>query len=354
MARSLRRAVKILAVTCVVLIAVPAFANHGPPPRSPNDPCNGTAAFNTDNVVTREVVDMIASQNGGSTTNATHALLPASGHVALQVRETTVPLSEVEFRFAPTDSGWSRDSTNHPGYLTAIEANENATRDADGDLVLGKTFVFFIPTDVVPDGNYVAQLRAIGADGSTVVGTVCVDSIVSNGQGLQQALDANRVAAYEPIESTAADVGFKPQPVAWFPAAEPSAAQQAGYGTRVLRVEFVEQLSAVKVEREEVDPLNPALKIWVDHTARLVPDDFSRPHFLAGGRMDETPLEGFANQKVWGPGYKFSFDGLPSLALPNERLRVTATDVAGKTFCGIYTFSSGPNGSFLVGGPTAC
>lgn len=348
-----RPTVKILAATWVVLLfTVPAFASHGPS-RSPTDPCNGAAGLDINNVITREFGDMIAAQNGGSTSNVTHALLSSSGHVALQVRETTVSFARVTFEFAPTDSRWNRDSTNHPAYLTAIEAREDPARDADGDLVLGKTFVFFVPTDVVTDGNYVARIRAFRADGSEV-GRLCVDAIVSNGQGALQMRDANTNPAYEPTENAGAGFGFLPQPVAWFPAGEPSAAQQAGYGAKELRLEFVEQLSSVKVEREETSPTDPTLKVWVDYTGRLAPDDYSRPHFLAGGRMDETPLEAFANQKVWGPGYKFAFEGLSGEAVPSERLRVTATDLAGKTFCGIYSFSAGDNGSFLTSAPARC
>jgi hypothetical protein len=132
------------------------------------------------------------------------------------------------------------------------------------------------------------------------------------------------------------------------------AAQQAGYAAKDLRIEFVESLTTVKVEREETDPVDPALKVWTDYTGLLASDDFTRTHFVAGGRMDGTPAESQGNEKVWGPGYKFPFTALGADALPNERLRVTGTDAAGKAFCGVYTFSVGANGSFAVGRPGAC
>lgn len=46
---------------------------------------------------------------------------------------------------------------------------------------------------------------------------------------------------------------FAPQPVLWFPAAEPTAGQQADYRPKQLRVEFVEGVAegTFSVEREE-------------------------------------------------------------------------------------------------------
>jgi len=450
----------LLAAVLGLMPVVPALANHGPPARSATDQCNGANGFDINNVITSDLVDAIAAQNQGSRnldgtidrTKIAHALISASGHAALQVRETPgTPLARVTFEFAPTNSAWNPSSTNHPGYLTAIEAREDPARDIDGDLVLGNTFVFLIPTDVVSDGNYVARLRGFKADG-TEVGRLCLDSIVANGQGLPQALDANRNPAYEP----AARAGlFAPQPILWFPAGEPSAAQQAGYGAKVLRIEFIESLAqaSLKIEREEDLPAPTGLvgtasstggslatgtyfykvtalnangetlpsneigvavtgptgsvsltwgavpgatgyrvyrgtsaggenvfyasttnsfvdtnaagtpgtpnsgaraKIWVDYTTLLGPDDLARPHFLAGGRMDETPLEPLANNKVWGPGFKFAFGSLPGEGLPAERLRITAQDRASNPFCGIYTFSAGANDSFLASSPATC
>jgi hypothetical protein len=94
---------------------------------------------------------------------------------------------------------------------------------------------------------------------------------------------------------------------------------------------------------------------FVDRTAALAADDFKRPHFLAGGRLDSTGAEStqLANEKVWGPGYKLDFAALGS-ALPSERLRITATDLSGKTFCGVYTFTGTANGSYQASKPGRC
>jgi hypothetical protein len=110
----------------------------------------------------------------------------------------------------------------------------------------------------------------------------------------------------------------------------------------------------VTVEREEPDPNDPALTVWTDYTSLLATDSFTRPHFVAGGRFDGTGGEAQANEKVWGPGYRFAFSDVGSAALPGERLRVTAADVAGKTFCGVYTFAAGGNGSFTASAPESC
>jgi hypothetical protein len=447
----------------MLLALVPAgaaLASHGPT-RQGTDACNGTDAFDINNVITTEVVDKIAAQNPGARrpdgtvdrTQITHALLNASGHALLQVREKPgFPLSRVAFEFSGTNSSWSANSTNHPGFLTAIDAQENPTADQDSDLVLGKTFSFFIPTDVVPDGNYVARLRAFRADGSEA-GRLCLDAVVSNGQDAAAAFRANTDPAYEPSENASSAFGFVPQPVAWFPAAEPSPSQQGSYGAKDLRIEFAEQVSGVKVEREQDLPTPTGLagtaattggslatgtyfykvtalnstgetvpsseisvpvtgptgrvaltwnavsgatgyrvyrgtsaggenvfytsgtnsfadtnaagtagsppgvgsaKIWVDYTSRLAGDDFARPHFLAGGRMDGTGLEGRSNEKVWGPGFRFPFGTLAGESLPSERLRISAQDAAAKAFCGVYGFGAGDNGSFLVSAPAAC
>jgi hypothetical protein len=350
-----------LAFALFALTAIVADANHGPT-RTGSDPCNGTAAFDINNVLTRDLVDAAASQNPGSVnpdgsidgTQITHSSILSSGHVAIQIRpDPGASYARVTFEFAAADQGWALNSTNHPGYLTAAEAREDPARDADSDPVVGGTFVFFVPTDVVSDGNYVARLRAFAADGSEL-GRVCTDAVVSNGQGGQGAVQANTDPGYEPSENSAAGVGFTPQPLLWFPAAEPSAAQQAGYGAKELRVEFPEALTAVSVEREETSPVDPAVKVWVDYTSLLVPDDYARPHFLAGGRLDATGAESRGNEKVWGPGYRFAFSGLDLETLQGERLRVSAQDGAGKSFCGIYTFSAGPNGSFIASAPEVC
>lgn len=459
---TLTRATALLAGSLALFAAVAggALASHGPT-RAGSDACNGTDAFNINNLITRGLVDAVAAQNPGARnpdgtldrTKITHGLVLSSGHVPLQFREKPgFPLSRLTFEFTGTDSRWSVSSTNHPGYLSAAEAREDLNQDADSDSVVGKTFVFPIPTDVVSDGNYVARIRAFGADGSEV-GRICVDATVSNGQGAQEALKANTDPAYEPTESTQAGYGFAPQPVAWFPAAEPTAAQQAGYGAKELRLEFAERLQSVSAEREEDLPTptglagtasttggslatgtyfyvvtalnetgetkasseisvpvtgptgsvalswNPVAratgyrvyrgtsaggenvsytsttnsftdtgaagaagsppsvgtaKIWVDYGTLLARHDFSRSHNLSGSRSEGTPFERLANKKVWGPGYRFSFAGLAGEALPSERLRVRAQDAAGKSFCGIYTFSAGSNGSFLASAPGAC
>jgi hypothetical protein len=351
-----------LALLALVAVAGVADANHGPS-RAGTDPCNGTNAFDINNVITRDLVSSVAGQNPGSVnpdgsidrTKITHSLQLSSGHVALQLREDAgaAPYARVTFEFAATDPAFAGNSTNHPAFLTAAEAREDPARDADSDLLVGGTFLINIPTDVVPDGNYVARLRAFDAAGAEL-GRVCTDAIVSNGQDAQEALRANTDPAYEPAESTAPGYGFTPQPVLWFPAGEPVTAQQAGYGAKELRIEFVESLTDVKVEREETDPVDPLLKVWTDYTALLADDNFTRTHFIAGGRMDGTPLEPQGNEKVWGPGYKLDFSGLGAEALPNERLRVSGTDAAGKSFCGVYTFSAGANGSFAVSRPAAC
>ncbi|HEV3474877.1 MAG TPA: hypothetical protein VG602_05900 [Actinomycetota bacterium] len=345
--------VTVLVLLLVGLAALPGTASHGPT-RSGADPCNGTNAFNVNNVITRDVTDAIAAQNpaavqGDGTLNRTlisHALFNAAGHVVIQVRETTTPLARVAFGFSATNSGWNRDSTNHPGYLTAIDASEQATRDADSDLVVGNTFLFFIPTDVVPDGNYVARFQGFDAAG-TELGRVCVDAIVQNGQGADAAFRANTDPAHEPTEPRTG-YGYSPQPVVWFPAGEAADAQKAGYGAKELRIEFGEKLAGVKVERFEGTA-------FVDRTAALAADDFRRPHFLAGGRLDGSGAESsaVANEKVWGPGYKLDFSALTGEALPGERLRITATDLSGRTFCGVYTFTAA-NGSYLASKPGRC
>lgn len=453
--------VRLFLATALLLVSgATALASHGPA-RQGGDVCNGTDAFDVNNVISQEIVDSIASQNPGARgpdgtldrSQITHALLNASGHVALQVRaKPGQPLARVAFEFSGTNSSWSLHSTNHPGFLTAIDATDSPSADADSDLLVGGTFLFLIPTDVVSDGNYVARLRGFRADGSEA-GRLCIDATVSNGQNALAAQQANTDPAYEPPESTAAGHGFKPQPVVWFPAAEPTAAQQAGYAAKAARIEFPEAVQPVTVEREEdlpaptglagtpsttggslatgtysyvVTALNavgetvpsaeisvpvtgptgsvalswdavpgatsyrvyrgtspggenvhyassgtsftdtgaagtagspPATgtaKIWVDYSSRLVADNFSRPHFIAGGRMDDSPLEGRANEKVWGPGYRFPFDSLAGESLPAERLRVSAQDAAGKSFCGVYTFTAGANDSFLPSAPGAC
>lgn len=449
-----------VAAAFLLLAATTALAGHGPV-RQGGDVCNGTDAFDVNNVISLEVLDRIADQNPGARrpdgsldrSQITHALLNASGHVALQVRAKPAhPLARVAFEFSGTNSSWSLHSTNHPGYLTAIDATDNPSADADSDLLVGGTFLFMIPTDVVSDGNYVARLRGFRPDGSEA-GRICIDATVSNGQDLFAAQRANSDPAYEPAENAAADHGFEPQPVVWFPAAEPTPAQQAGYGAKTARIEFAERVPQAIVEREEdlppptgltatasatggslatgtyfyvVTALNatgetlpsaevsvpvtgptgsvalassavpgatgyrvyrgtssggqnvhyasddtsftdtgapgaagspPSVgtaKIWVDYSSLLAADDFSRPHFIAGGRMDGSPLEGRANEKVWGPGFRFPFDSLAGEALPFERLRIRAQDAAGKSFCGIYTFSAGPNGSFLPSAPGIC
>jgi hypothetical protein len=350
----IRRLLAVL-VGLVILSPGPAAASHGPT-RTGTDPCNGTDAFDINNVITRDVVDTIAAQNPGSVrpdgtidrTKITHALLQASGHLAVQIREKTgSPLDRVSFEFSRADGTWTLNSTNHPGYLTAIDAREDPARDIDSDLVAGRTFVFFIPTDVVSDGTYVARFRGFTAAGAEV-GRICVDALVANGQDPAGAARANTDPAYEPTEA-GAGYGYTPQPVVWFPAAEPSAVQQAGYGPQALRIEFAERLSAgsLRVERDEAG-------IWVNYTSLLAPADVRRPHFVAGGRFDGSGGEGLANEKTWGPGYRFPFDQLPGSTLPSERLRISSQDVAGKSFCGVYTFTAGPNGSFLVSAPAAC
>ncbi|MGH2736672.1 MAG: hypothetical protein ACRDKZ_13915 [Actinomycetota bacterium] len=347
-----------VALAVGALPAVPAAAGHGPE-RAGTDPCNGTDAFNLNNVVSTDVVAGIAEQNPEALnadgtldrTQITHALLEASGHVALQVRASGTPFGRVAFEFSGTDSAWTGDSTTHPAYLTAIEAREDPARDIDGDLVVGGTHLFFIPTDVVPDGNYVARLRAFD-DAGAELGRLCLDAIVANGQGGPEAAQANGDPSYEPLED--AGQGFAPQPVVWFPAGE-AAAQQGGYGINELRIEFAEELApgSLKLEREEIDPANPAAMTWIDYTSLLSSDDLARPHFLAGGRMDETPLEALANNKVWGPGFKFPMSSLPAEALPNERVRVSAQDASGRPFCGVYSFTASGT-SFLASGPTSC
>ena len=72
----------------------------------------------------------------------------------------------------------------------------------------------------------------------------------------------------------------------------------------------------------------------VDRTSQLGRDDWSRPHSVVGGNAAGSPLDPVvANRKVWGPGYTFAFAGLPSESLPAERVRVSATDLAGKPYC---------------------
>jgi hypothetical protein len=452
--------VSLLFAALALVPAGTAPASHGPT-RSGTDACNGTDAFDINNLVTAEIVDAIAAQNPGARradgtidrTQITHALLKSSGHALLQVREKAgFPLSRVTFEFSGTNSGWTGHSANHPGYLTAIDAQENPAADADSDLVLGKTFTFFIPTDVVGDGNFVARMRGFRADGAEA-GRICLDAVVANGQSWLDAGKANTDPAYEPSENPGSDHGFVPQPVVYFPAGEPTAAQQAGYGLKDARIEFAEQLQAATIARErdlptptgltgtpsstggslatgtyfyKVTALNatgetvpsgeisvpvtgptgsvalswnavpgatgyrvyrgtasggqnvfytsgatsftdtgaagtagspPATgtaKIWVDESSRLSADAFSRPHFLAGGRMDGTGLEGRGNEKVWGPGYRFPFGALAGESLPAERLRISSVDTAGKRFCGVYTFAAGDNGSFGVSRPAAC
>ena len=350
-----RLPVAILTIGLVTVLSLPGSARHGPT-RSGGDPCNGTNAFNVNNVITRDVTDAIAAQNPAAVqsdgsigrTLVTHALFNAGGHVVIQARETTTPIARVAFGFSATNDGWNGNSTNHPAYLTAIDAQEQTTRDADSDLYVGGTFVFFIPTDVVPDGNYVARFQAFDA-ANTEIGRVCVDAIVRNGQGADAAFKANTDPAHEGTEP-AAGYGYTPQPVVWFPAGEPADAQKAGYGAKELRIEFGEALRpGLKVERFEGTA-------FVDRTAALVADDFRRPHFLAGGRLDSTGAEStqVANEKVWGPGYKFDFAPLNAGSLTSERLRITATDQSGKTFCGVYTFTATSNGSFQASKPGRC
>jgi hypothetical protein len=350
---------KPVSVTALVLIlvglsALPGAASHGPT-RSGADACNGTNAFNVNNVITRDVTDAIAAQNpaavqGDGSINRTlvgHALFNAAGHVAIQVRSTTTPLSRVAFGFSATDPNWTGNSSNHPGYLTAIDASEQPARDLDSDLVVGGTFVFFIPTDVVPDGNYVARFQGFDAS-NTEVGRVCVDAIVRNGQGADAAVRANTDPAHEPTEP-ASGYGYSPQPIVWFPAGEASADQQAGYGPKELRIEFAERLGAgLKVERREGT-------VWADRTASLVAADVSRPHFLAGGRLDGSGAESspIANEKTWGPGFRLAFGTLAGEALPAETLRITATDLSGRTFCGVYTFTAAGS-SYQASKPGRC
>lgn len=346
--------VPILVSILVGLVALPGMASHGPT-RSGGDPCNGTNAFNINNVITRDVTDAIAAQNPAAVqpdgsiarTLVGHALFNAAGHLAIQVRSTTTPLSRVAFGFSATDSGWTGNSTNHPGYLTAIDASEQTARDLDSDLVVGNTFVFFIPTDVVPDGNYVARFQGFDAS-NTEVGRVCVDAIVRNGQGADAAFRANTDPAHEPTEP-ASGYGYTPQPIVWFPAGEPSADQQAGYGPKELRIEFAERLQpGLKVERREGT-------VWADRTASLAAADVSRPHFVAGGRLDGSGAESspVANEKTWGPGYKLDLAALTGEALPGETLRITATDLSGRTFCGVYTFTAAGS-SYQVSKPGRC
>ena len=344
----------LLLAPVLFLPALIVSASHGPT-RSGSDSCNGTAAFNVNNLITRDVVAAIAAQNPGSQnadgtidrTKITHALLTSSGHAALQVRAAAgAPLDRVQFQFSATSPAWTPDSTNHPAYATAIEALETPDRPADADLVLGGTFIFLIPTDVVSDGNYVARLVAFNAGAE--VGRLCLDALVANGQGPTGAAQANSDPAYEPAE-TAGNEGFVPQPILWFPAAEPSATQQAGYGAKALRIEFAEALTpgSLAIQRDQSG-------VWVDYTSLAAQDDFQRPHFVAGGRADAMPAEAVANEKVWGPGFRLPLDALPAESLPTERLRISATDLAGKAFCGVYTFQPGPNGSFLTSAPGSC
>lgn len=349
------RRLLVVLVGMVILLPGPAAASHGPT-RAGTDACNGTDGFDLNNVITRDVVDTIAAQNPGSVradgtidrTKITHALLQASGHVAVQVREKAgFPLDRVSFEFSRTEGSWTLNSTNHPAYLTAIDAREDPARDIDSDLVVGRTFAFLIPTDVVSDGTYVARFRGFTAAGAEV-GRICVEALVANGQDAPASARANTEPTYEPQEA-GAGFGFAPQPVLWFPAAEPSAAQQGGYGPNALRIEFVERVAAgtLVVQRDEAG-------VSVNYTSLLAPADLRRPHFVAGGRFDGSGGEGLANEKTWGPGYRFPLDQLPGATMPSERLRISAQDAAGKSFCGVYTFTAGPNGSFLVSAPAAC
>jgi hypothetical protein len=450
-----------MAAVCAATGAAPALGAPAPT-RSGSDPCNGTAAFDVNNVITADVVDQIRQQNPGAAnpdgtldrTKITHALILASGHAVLQFREKAgAPIGRITFEFGPTDSSWHVDSTNSPAYARAATAQEDTTKAAADDTYVGRTFVFPIPTDVVSDGNYVARFTAFAAGGAEL-GRLCIDATVSNGQGLAEAGKANRDPSYEPPESTQPGFGFAPQPMAWFPAAEPTAAQRAGYAAKTLRLEFAEGLASAKLEREEnlaapsglagtasatggslatgtysykVTALNATgetlpsnevgvpvtgptgsvalswgavagatgyrvyrgtapgaenayytassssftdtgaaatagtpnagarAKIWVDRTTQLGRDDWTRTHSIAGGNSAGTPLDpAVGNRKVWGPGYTLDLTTFPAESLPAERIRVSATDLAGKPYCGIYAFSAAANGSFVPGTPAGC
>jgi len=450
-----------LAAACLLTGAGTALAASGPT-RSGSDPCNGTAAFDVNNVLNTDVVNQIKQENPGAVnadgtvdrTKVTQALILGSGHAALQFRSKPgSPIDHMTFEFGPTDSNWDANSTNSPAYAKAATAQETPTSAAADDTLVGGTFLFPIPTDVVSDGNYVARFTAFSASGSEL-GRLCIDAVVSNGQSLSDANRANSDPTYEPTESTQPGYGFAPQPVAWFPAGEPSATQQAGYAAKKLRLEFFERLGSVKVEREENLPAPTGLagtpsttggalatgtysykvtalnatgetlpsnevsvpvtgptgsvsltwsavsgatgyrvyrgtapggenayyttsansfadtgaaatsgtpntgsraKIWVDRTSQLGRDDWTRSHSLFGGNSAGTPLDPVVgNRKVWGPGYTLDFTGLPAESLPAERIRVSSTDLVGKGFCGIYSFSAGANSSFVPSAPAGC
>lgn len=358
--RAAGAALALLPLAVLLALVAPAAANHGPE-RAGDDPCNGSDAFGYENFVSRDLVDGVVAQNPGARrpdgtidrTRIRHAHLVLSGHLVAQLRSKDGhPIERATIEVNGADAFWSSDSTNHAGYVQAAEAREDPSRDADSDGVVGGRFVFAPATDIFPDGNMVARVRAYGPDGAEL-GRLCIDATLANGLDMQGAVRANTDPGFEPAPvPTAAPY---PQPIAWFPAGEPSEVQRAGYAPKTLRLEFTNPLHRLVVERRERD--RRGRKRWIDRSARLTRDDFERTHSITGRSVDGGPLEGIpllTNKRVLGPGYRFPFAGLPRERLPSERLRVRARDHAGRRFCAVYRFGPGPASSFTISRPLAC
>ncbi|HEX8073677.1 MAG TPA: hypothetical protein VF545_01725 [Thermoleophilaceae bacterium] len=356
------RAVAAAAVAVAAALAGPpvATADDGPARRG-GDPCNGTDAFGFANVVSRDFVDAVVAQNPGARrrdgtvdpTKVHHAHVVVSGHLAVQVESTPGHrIARATLEVNRADPYWSLDSTDHPGYVQAAQAQEDPARDADSDSVLGGRFVFAPATDIFPDGNMVARLRAFDAAGAEM-GRLCIDATLANGLDEAGAARANTDAAFEPAPVLTSVPA--PQPIAWFPGGEPSAAQRDGYAPKTLRLEFTNALRSLVVERLERG--RHGRRVWTDRSARLRRDDFRRTHSITGRSADGGPLEQvplLTNKKVLGPGYRFAFAGLPRERLPRERLRVRAHDRAGRRFCAIYGFARGARSSYAISRPRDC
>lgn len=340
--------------------AGPAAADHGPV-RAGDDPCNGSDAFGFENLVSRDLVDGVLDQNPGARradgtvdrARIRHAHLVLSGHLMAQLQERPGhPIERATIEVNAADAYWHEDSTNHPGYVQAAEAREDPARDADSDGLLGGRFTFAPATDIFPDGNMVARLRAFGPDGAEL-GRLCIDVTLVNGLDMQGAIRANSEPGFEPHPvPTAAPY---PQAIAWFPAGEPSDVQRAGYAPKTLRLEFTNTLTAIRVERRERD--RRGRRRWVDRSSRLTRDDFERTHSITGRSFDGGPFEDIpllTNKRVLGPGYRFPFAGLKRESLPSERLRVRTRDHAGRRFCAVYSFGRGAFSSFTISPPRGC
>ena len=300
------RSTQVAALTAALALALTgrASASHGPADRAATDPCNGRPGiFTVNNIVNDEVSLGVTNR---------HALLKASGHLFLILGNLPASVKSIDFKFGVADSDWGLHSGLNPAQRSAITAKEDATRDADSDLWLGNQALIPIPTDVVPDGNYVATLSALDAAGNELA-KLCVDAIVDNDQSAAAAAASNLPAGSEASE-VKGGFGYAPQPIVYRPAREPNG-YASSYSDDELRIEFAEALTRVTVER----------KSGSGHAAvPLKSDDFRRPHSLAGGRTDGTPAES-ASERVWGPGY---LADVP----PGSTIRIVATDAAGKTY----------------------